>query len=126
LQYEGHSVTVVGVEHAGRGQCATEVVNLLVFDPRQNGDQLRSALLLSPPPEREQQQRQGIDLGRLRRSVSLLHAKDTQLVVCTAADAEGDDGIATTRRNNRTVTDLSVVTACEDAVARHYRRCATK
>jgi hypothetical protein len=118
LQYEGHSVTVVGVEYGGdRGRGASEVVNLLVFDPRHRGDQLRSAPLLPLPG------RKGApDLGRLRRAAALLHAKDTQLVLCTTA--EGCGPVATS--GGRTVAELSVVTACEEAVARHRRKSSAR
>jgi Peptidase family C78 len=94
LQYKGHSVTIVGVEYDNH-PVSPKVSNLLVFDPRQRGDQLRSAL-------------QRGDLAPFRRSVARLHSQDTQVVLCTPS------GIRT--------KDMSVVTANEGAVLRYRRR----
>jgi hypothetical protein len=107
LQYEGHSVTVVGVEYACSGTDDSNlpvVENLLVFDPRHSGSRLLSSLRRR-------------DLASLRRSVSLLHAKDTQIVLCTTSGAFAANGGK---------EDLmSVVTASEEAVVLH-RRLAVK
>jgi Peptidase family C78 len=94
LQYKGHSVTIVGVEYDNH-QMNPKVSNVLVFDPRQRGEHLHSAL-------------QRGDFAPFRRSVSRLHCQDTQVVLCTPSEIH--------------TKDMSVATAHEDAVLRHRRR----
>ena len=63
LQYKGHSVTVMGVEHSEEGT----PLNLLLMDPAKNGHDLRTTLQKGNPIYS-------------RLSVSSLRGKDCQLV----------------------------------------------
>ena len=65
LQYEGHSVTVIGVEKFAHSD---RVENLLLFDPDVSGSKLTKALSQN-------------DIQPFRRSLSSLQARDCQIVL---------------------------------------------
>ena len=65
LQWEGHSVTIVGVEHHSQ---SGEPTNLLIMDPAKNGEELRSTL-----------QAGGLNCARL--NLSKLRTKDCQIIL---------------------------------------------
>lgn len=67
LQFEGHSVTVVGVETYGKSE---RVQNLLLFDPALSGSRLRSALAQN-------------DIRPLRRPLSSLEKEDCQIILAS-------------------------------------------
>jgi hypothetical protein len=76
LQWEGHSVTIVGVErqmNGGSTSSGLEVdkMNLLVLDPVQDGTKLEQALSRG-------------NLAPARLTCKRLQAKDCQIVLCTS------------------------------------------
>lgn len=95
LQWEGHSVTVVGVERNDFGL----VKNLLVFDPMKVGSRVKDAL------KRKQ-------VGQLRLPCTRLASKDSQIVVCSTASLSDEE-----RENMK--PEMGAVTAAEDVVLRH-------
>jgi Peptidase family C78 len=68
LQWEGHSVTIVGVEPDIRGERNGSVKNLLVFDPSATGSMLKKSLQMR-------------NLQPLRFPLSKLKGKDCQIIV---------------------------------------------
>lgn len=97
LQWEGHSVTIIGVEHSATTR---EPTNLLVMDPAKNGDRLQSTLASS-------------DLKMARLALAKLRTKECQIILASrrvpsASEREGW---------KRTV---NVVTAASEAVMKTY------
>lgn len=98
LQYQGHSVAIVGVEYKGghNGRVASpgrkNVSNLLVLDPMRKGSVITAALTRR-------------DLRPLRRSCSELQSKDCQIILCSTEEWK--------------TQPLAVVTAEAEAVLRY-------
>lgn len=105
LQWEGHSVSVVGVEAAPGGR----VENLLVFDPSRKGATLKKTLMKR-------------NLKPLRLPVSKLGTTDCQIVLASTRSLSVED-------RARLKIEVNSVTAAPDAVAKahlHGRRYKTE
>jgi len=104
LQWEGHSVTVVGIERLQGFQDPS--YNLLVFDPLTSGEERRERmlrLLHSGPEAMREDLRRGRDpIAPFRLSARDLKSRDCQIMVCGARplgpmerrERMGDGGLA--------------------------------
>lgn len=100
LQWEGHSVTIVGVETEGRGELI--IKNLLVFDPSASGSMLKTSLMMQ-------------NLQPLRFPLSKLKGKDCQIVMVSLEPLTPSEQEQLKRR-------VRSVTAASDAVMRVRNR----
>lgn len=100
LQWEGHSVTVVGVEHSPSGK----PLNLLIMDPSKKGEDACSML------------RTG-NLKSARLSLSKLHTKDCQVILPSRHVVS----VAEQEKWKKSLTAMCV-TASSNAVKRHMGR----
>jgi hypothetical protein len=91
LQWEGHSVSVVGIEADGE--------TLLVFDPLKQGRQIMCEIAAEESPK------------PLRLSSSTLTNKDTQIILCTLHSTTNVDRTKMKREGN-------ILTAAKEAVHR--------
>ena len=96
LQWEGHSVTIVGVE-----KTESNAINFLLFDPMKDGRQLKQALVSN----------QKNVLAPMRLKSATLMTKDCQVVVCSPRQL-------TTQERDASRDRPRVVTAASDAVMR--------
>jgi hypothetical protein len=96
LQWEGHSVTIVGVEKTKANE-----IHFLLFDPMKDGSQLKQALVSN----------QKDVLAPMRLPSTKLLTKDCQVVVCSPRQLTKEERDASRDRPR-------VVTAASDAVMR--------
>lgn len=96
LQWEGHSVTIVGVEKTRSNE-----INFLLFDPMKDGSRLKQALVSN----------QKDVLAPMRLRSATLLTKDCQVVVCSPRQL-------TTQERDASRDRPRVVTAASDAVMR--------
>eukprot|EP00521_Asterionellopsis_glacialis_P011392 CAMPEP_0195299528 /NCGR_PEP_ID=MMETSP0707-20130614/25712_1 /TAXON_ID=33640 /ORGANISM="Asterionellopsis glacialis, Strain CCMP134" /LENGTH=202 /DNA_ID=CAMNT_0040361959 /DNA_START=609 /DNA_END=1217 /DNA_ORIENTATION=+ len=128
LQWEGHSITIVGVEKREK-YSGVDDITLLVFDPMANGPKLKNDLQRalargkgakssftngSPAPET------GVThVGKLpsnmRLSSNKLLAKDCQILMCSLRPLNS-------REKNLSRDRVNAVTAAKAAVVRSLRR----
>ena len=128
LQWEGHSVTVVGIE-IPKSSMSTQMMtpNLLILDPLQKSQKLQSGLDDCHTSQSAQ--------GNLEESSCLpacvklpwqqISRKDLQIVVCTERSmpfAEREACKSHHHGTNRLALQGRVVTAAQDAVRRHLGR----
>ena len=119
LQWEGHSVTVVGIEFLGDGtelesSSSALSANFLVLDPLKKSQTLQSDLM-------DQQQQ------RLPPSVKLpwsqISSKDLQIIVCTGRSmAYSERQLCKSGGGNSLPPRGRVLTAAEVAVMKHLNR----
>jgi len=108
LQWEGHSVTVVGVEfeRTARAQepaAAVRITNLLVLDPMKNGNKLRACL------EKE-------DWDPMRLPITKLRGKNCQILLCSAAKS-----LSPSEQQGCKNPNTKVLTAAQTAVRKALR-----
>jgi len=96
LQYEGHSVTVVGVETYAKSD---RVKNLLLFDPNISGSRLLSALARN-------------DITPFRRPLSSLGKTDCQIILASTKN------LSEMERQQLKRGNVNVLSAAESAILR--------
>ena len=116
LQWEGHSVTVVGIEAVEEPVFSA---NFLVLDPMKKSQQLRSDLGC------QQKHHQNQKIKRLPMSVKIpwkqISNKDLQIIMCTGRSMTYSDRVSCKFNDGK----IRVLTAAEDAVEKyllHHQR----
>ena len=125
LQWEGHSVTIVGIERKLNSQGKT-TFDILIFDPMKNGLDIKDSLSLEVVKLKslEESQNRTIPienngcksdhikcLSKMRLSTSKLSKKDCQIILCTARQLP-------TKDREKAKIIANALTAAEKSVTR--------